>query len=60
MFVPKSSPRVAVSAVLPDFDRWGDHHVLLEFEGDPVSDHPRLKKLPAHKRQQLAGTASDL
>ena len=41
-------------AVLPDFDRWEDHHVLLEFEGDP-SDHPRLQKLTAEKRRQLAG-----
>jgi hypothetical protein len=49
---------LALYAVLPDFDRWGDNYVLIDFEGDPTSDHPRLQKLPAHKRLQLAGAES--
>lgn len=42
-------------AVLPDFERWGENYVLIDFDGDPTADHPRLQKLPGHKRQQLAG-----
>lgn len=44
-----------LSAVLPDFERWGENYVLIDFDGDPTADHPRLQKLPGHKRRQLAG-----
>lgn len=42
-------------AVLPDYQRWPDNYVHISFDNDPTADNPRLAKLDAAQRRELAG-----
>ena len=50
-----SGGSLCAPAVLPDFERWPDNYVHISFDNSPTADNPRLAKLDAAQRRELAG-----